>query len=52
MMADLQDERDRQFAHSGPHIEVHRMGSLRISAQVWSWVVTWSLSIVAAYLGF
>jgi hypothetical protein len=51
-MADLQDERDRQLAHSRPHIELHLMGSLRISARVWSWVVTGSLSVLAAYLGF
>jgi hypothetical protein len=28
------------------------MGSLRISARVWSWVVTWSLSVLASSLGF
>jgi hypothetical protein len=39
------------FAHSGPHIELHLMGSLRLSARVWSWVVTGRLSVLAASRG-
>lgn len=41
MVSLLQDERNRQLAHSGPHIEVHPEDSLRTSTRVWSWVVPW-----------
>ena len=51
MVSVLQDERDRQLAHSGPHIEVHPEGSLRTSTRVWSWVVIWSLPVLASSLG-
>jgi hypothetical protein len=51
MVSVLQDERDCQLAHSGPHIEVHPEGSLRTSTRVWSWVVTWSLPVLASSVG-
>jgi len=41
MVSVLQNERNRQLAHSGPHIEVHPEHSLRTSTRVWSWVVPW-----------
>ena len=34
MVSLLQDERNRQLAHSGPHIEVHPEDSLRTSTRV------------------